>query len=455
MRQMQPVLWTKGVLLSPQHFQTQDRFLEDLLEFQLSSLLFAPWGFSRLEIDREALAGGSFAIAAAAGIFSDGLLFDMPHSDLTPEPRQVEGAFGEDQQTLDVFLAVPEYRYGGHNVSAAQRDRNTRYRAEELRRRDETTGQSERPIQVARKNVRILFEGESTEGSTILRVARLTKTTTGDFQLAPSFVPPLIDIQANEYVMAIARRLIEILSTKSSELAGMRRQKNQSLADFGIADVASFWLLYTINGHLPVLRHLHETRRGHPAELFEAMLGLAGALTTFSMRIQPRHLPTYEHDDLGSCFGRLDAQLRELLETVVPANTVSIPLRVVQPSVHAAALDQDRYLAAPQIFLAVTSSERTNELVQRVPKMLKVAAAGQLDHLIRQALAGIPLTYVPNPPSTVPVKLNYHYFLLQRSGPEWDAVAGARNIAAYVPAQLGDVHLELLVMLPQESGARS
>ena len=61
---MQPVLWTKGVLLSPQHFQTQDRFLEDLLEFQLSALAFCPWGFQRLEIDREALTTGSFALSA-------------------------------------------------------------------------------------------------------------------------------------------------------------------------------------------------------------------------------------------------------------------------------------------------------------------------------------------------------------------------------------------------------
>jgi len=447
MRQMQPVLWTKGVLLSPQHFQTQDRFLEDLLEFQLSSLVFSPWGFRRLVIDREALAGGSFAISAAAGIFPDGLLFDMPLSDPTPPPKQLEGAFGPDQQTLDIYFAIPEYRYGGHNVSAAQRDRDTRYRAEELLRRDETTGKSERPIQVARKNVRILFEGESAEGSSVIRVARLTRTTTGDYQLAPTFVPPLIDVEASEYVMAIARRLVEILSTKSTQLSGMRRQKNQSLADFGIADVASFWLLYTINSHLPLLRHLYETRRGHPATLFEMMLALAGALTTFSMRIHPRDLPSYEHDELGACFTKLDEQLRELLETVVPANTVSIPLRIVQPSVHAAALDQDKYLSAPQIFLAVSSTARANELVARVPTLLKVSAAGQLDHLIRQALAGIALTYVPTPPTTVPVKLDYHYFALQKSGPEWDAVARARNIAAYVPAELGEVQLELVVVL--------
>ena len=72
MRQMQPVLWTKGVLLTPQHLQLQDRFLEDLLEFRLSSLTFAPWGFHRLTVDREALAAGAFAITAAVGVLPDG-----------------------------------------------------------------------------------------------------------------------------------------------------------------------------------------------------------------------------------------------------------------------------------------------------------------------------------------------------------------------------------------------
>ena len=72
MRQMQPVLWTKGVLLNPQHMQTQDRFLEDLIGFQLSTLTFSPWGFHRLEIDREALDAGAFALSSAAGVLPDG-----------------------------------------------------------------------------------------------------------------------------------------------------------------------------------------------------------------------------------------------------------------------------------------------------------------------------------------------------------------------------------------------
>jgi type VI secretion system protein ImpJ len=373
----------------------------------------------------------------------------MPQSEAVPGEKPLEGALAQDQEWLDVYLSIPEYQFGGHNVSGMNRERDARYRAEELLRRDETTGQAERPIQVARRNFRILFGGESLEGTSALRVARVTKSPTGDYQLDQRFVPPLVDIGASDYLMAIARRLVEILSAKSTGLAAGRRQKNQSLAEFGVADVASFWLLYTINSFFPELRHIYETRRGHPAELYSAMLGLAGALTTFSGTVHPRELPSYEHDNLSACFTKLDSMLRELLETVVPATTVSLPMKLVQPSIYATALDQEKYLAAPQIYLAMTVEGRGTDVATRAPHLLKLAAAGQLDTLIRQALPGIPLTYVPNPPSAVALKLNHHYFLLQKSGPEWDNIARARNVAAYVPAEFASPQLELVIILPK------
>ncbi len=451
MRQLQPVLWTKGVLLNPQHLQTQDRFLEDLIEFQLSTLTVYPWGFSRLEVDREALAGGAFALSAAAGILPDGLLFDMPQADPPPPPRPLEGCWEPDQDSLDLFLTIPEYRPGGYNVSATPRDRNTRYAAEVLMRRDENTGLAEKPIQVARKNFRLLVQGESLEGSSVLRVARVLRSPAGGSQLDSQFVPPLIDISANDYLLAIARRLVEILSAKSSSLAGVRRQKNQSLADFSISDVASFWLLYTINGHLPQFRHLFETRRGHPAGLYSAMVSLAGALTTFSSTIHPRSLPSYNHESLSACFTDLDEKLRVLLDTVVPSNCVSLPLRLVQPLIYATAIDQDRYLEAPQFYLAVSAESNPADLLRKIPQHVKISSHENVDRLIRQALPGVGLTYVANPPSAVPVKLSHHYFLLNKSGPEWEAVVRTRKLAAYVPAEVPDPQLELVIVLPSKA----
>jgi type VI secretion system protein ImpJ len=256
MRQMQKVLWTKGVLLSPQHLQMQDRFLEDQLEFRLAALTVCPWGFSRLEIDREALAGGVLSVTAAAGIFGDGLLFDIPDSEPGPAPRPLEDHWVPDREALDVYLAVPEYRAGGHNVAMTQRPEDTRYRAEAVLRRDENNGLHEKPIQLARNNFRILAAGESLEGSSTLPLARVIRSATGEYDLDPTFVPPVLSLAASDPLLTIARRLVELLSAKSSTLGGGRRQRHLSLADFGITDVADFWLLYTVNTHLPVFRHL-------------------------------------------------------------------------------------------------------------------------------------------------------------------------------------------------------
>ena len=449
MKRLQPVIWSKGTFLSPQHLQLQDRFLENLLQFHLENLAFRPWGFSTLQISQEALAAGSFGISTAAGILPDGLLFDIPNSDAAPPPKPLADCFEPDQTTLELYLAVPQYQERGLNVATSAREAGARYRAEIELFRDENTGLSEKPVQVARKNLRLLVEGEALEGYSTLRVARVRRTPAATFQLDPRFVPPVLDLRASDYLVAITRRLVEILSARSSSIAGLRRQKNQTLADFTAADIANFWLLYTINTAFPDFRHLFETRGGHPETLFSSMLSLAGALTTFSASIHPRDLPTYDHDDLGGCFTDLDEKLRTLLETVVPSNFVSLPLKLVQPSIYAASIDNDKYLVNTKMYLAVSAEASQAEIAGKAPQLVKVCSASHIEHLVRQALPGVPLTYVAAPPSAIPVKLNYTYFSLSQSGVAWEAIQRARNLAAYVPGDLPNPELELIILLPQ------
>ena len=70
MPRMLPVVWTKGVFLSPQHLQAQDRFFEELLGFRLDALAFRGWGFVHLAIDGSALAGGDAGGDCVLGIVS-------------------------------------------------------------------------------------------------------------------------------------------------------------------------------------------------------------------------------------------------------------------------------------------------------------------------------------------------------------------------------------------------
>ena len=92
MKQLLPVIWSKGTFLTPQHLQVQDRFIEDTLEFQLQALQFRPWGFTALAIDQEKLADGQFVLSRAAGLFPGGLPFDIPGSDAAPDAKPTQEA---------------------------------------------------------------------------------------------------------------------------------------------------------------------------------------------------------------------------------------------------------------------------------------------------------------------------------------------------------------------------
>jgi type VI secretion system protein ImpJ len=274
------------------------------------------------------------------------------------------------------------------------------------------------------------------------------RTESGEAQLEPRFVPPVLDLAASRHLLTIARGIVEILSARSSSLSATRKQRNRALAHFDASDLAAFWLLYTVNTHLPVVRHIFEGRRAHPEALYEALLALASALTSFSGEMHPRDLPAYDHGDLRGCFERLDAIIRELLETVVPRNYAVLALTRTDSFIHAVAIDDDRLFAGTQMYLGVKTAAGAEEVARRGPLLLKVGAAPEVERLIRHALPGLGTRYVPVAPGNVPVKLGYHYFELDRSGGEWDAVRSARNLAVYVPSDFPEPQLELVVMLP-------
>ena len=451
MRQLQPVIWSKGTFLSPQHLQSQERFVEDTLRFYLDSLVSKSWGFQQVQIDAKALKEGTFTLAVATGIFPDALPLDIPASDVPPPSRVLEECFRDGRTSCMFYLAIPQYLQGGMNVSLQRGRVSTRYFAQLQMLRDENSGGSEKPVQVAKKNVQLLCEGENLEGSVLLPCARVLKTETGMYQMDATYIPPLLDAHANEVMMGTVRGLLELLVTRSSQLSGSRRQKNQTLADFTASDVANFWLLYTINTHMPGLRHTLESSSVPPRTLFSTLSELAGALTAFSTTIDPRDLPHYDHDNLGPCFFELERLLRLMLETVVPSNFVSIPLNLLRETIYAAAIDKDEWFNNSRFYLAVAADMRDADIIDRIPKLTKACSATHIETLIRQALPGIKMTHVETPPRAIPVKLRYQYFSLERSGAAWEAVERARNFAVYSPSELRNPQMELIILLPKAS----
>ena len=454
MKNRHRVVWTKGMFLTPQHFQTQDQFFEDAIQFRFAASAYANWGVTELDIDSEALGNGLFRLNRCTGIMPDGEEFDIPDVDEVPASRSVLDHFPPSRDALDVFLGIPEKRPRARNVSLEPNGDEgssglptTRYLAKTQMVTDDNAGAEEKPIQIARRTFRLLFEDEYRDGYSVLRIAQVTRNATGAPTLNPRFIAPCLNLVSSDYLCSLLRRQIEILGTKSAALSGPRRQRGKMLAEFSPSETANFWLLHTVNSFLPELKHIWKVRHGHPEPAYVAMLRLAGALTTFSLEARPENLPDYDHNDLGRCFTLVDDRIRELMETVIPSRFVAIPLELRDRFVWSGKVTEDQYFHDSQFFLALSAKMGVDDLIRKVPQLVKISSQDDIQRLMRNALPGVTLRHTPVPPAAIPMKLDNQYFSLNQGGPLWETIMLSRHIAVHAPGEIIEPKMEIIIVL--------
>lgn len=446
MKLLSKVVWSEGMHLGPHHFQAQGRYVEDSIQFAVSSLWHRPYGLAGVELDAEALANGTVSVLHARGVFPDGLPFNMPESDALPPARSIAELFPPTRDHLTVLLAIPPHRPGGVNCAFSGDAADARYVAECRTLHDETTGADERPIHLGRKNVRLLLDTETTGETVTLPLARIMRDGAGHFIFDPAFIPPCLQIGASERLMLLLRRLVEILEEKAASLGG----RGGSPGEFSSREIASFWLLHAVNSGLAPLRHLWTTKRGHPEGLFLEMSRLGGALCTFALDSHPRAMPVYDHERLTECFGELDRHIRAHLETIVPTNCISIPLKPAKPYFWEGEITDQRVLGTSSWIFAIRSALGEAELLSRTPQLVKVCSALFVPELVKRALPGLPMRHLPVPPPAVSRRIETQYFGISRSGPCWDHMVQTRKVGVYVPGDIPDPEIELLVVLESQ-----
>jgi type VI secretion system protein ImpJ len=247
--------------------------------------------------------------------------------------------------------------------------------------------------------------------------------------------------------MAINQRLVEILEEKSAALSVNKRASGKSWAEYSTTDIARFWMLHAIHAAIPPLRHLLFTRRGHPEELYREMARLAGALCTFAIDSHPRAIPLYNHRALDQCFSALDEHIRRHLETIVPTNCISIPLQKNGDYFYTGEVTDQRCLDRARWVFSIYSAIGEAELIQRTPNLVKVCSNKFVAELVRRALPAMALTHLKVPPSAISTRADTQYFGISRAGPCWDSIVMSRQVGVYVPGDLPDPQIELLVVL--------
>jgi type VI secretion system protein ImpJ len=392
------------------------------------------------------LRNGTVSVIHARGLLPDGMPFQMPDCDATPPARSIAEAFPPTADSMTVLLGIPVRKPQGPNCTMNAVGNGVRYVAETRTFPDENTGGDELPVRIGRKNIRLVLDTEPWDGLVVVPIGRVRRDGSGHFMYDPDFVPPCLQISASEKLMLLTRRLIEILETKSVTLARTAGARSAS-GDFSTREIANFWLLHAVNSALAPLRHLWVSKRGHPEELFLELSRLAGALCTFALDSNPSTLPAYDHMQLGECFDALDRHIRIHLETIVPTNCVTIPLRKIADYFYEGDIDDTRVLGRARWVFGIRAKLGEADLIMKSPQLVKLCSAKFVGELVRRAMAGLPLSHLPVPPAAIQTTVETQYFGVSREGPFWDHITQTKKVGIYVPGDFPEAELELLVVL--------
>lgn len=440
------VVWSEGMFLRTQHFQQQDRYLENIVRESVGNSVRFGWGFRTLALDEQMLTKRRLSVANCTGLMPDGTPFDVPADQDPPAILEI----GEDIRETVVHLAILAEQPGAVTAEVSDHpEMRSRFQAVQQDIADTSDRQtgSEAKIRVGHLRLWLLLDNDNRPGFLRIPMARIQEVSpNGKITLDPKFIPTCLDFRAS----ARLRGFVE-------ELEGLLHQRGEALSGAGVGpeqgtvgELANFMLLQVINRHEPLIRHLCGDSGLHPEALFRLFLNLAGELATFfTKRRRPPAFEAYRHDDLTRTFGSLWITICEYLSTEFVRRAVPIPLRELPKYGLFTGMIHDRTLLDTASFiLVVTADMDPAEVARRFPDQSKAGASEQISKLVNYALPGIPIRTRPTAPRQIPFNTAAAYFELDKNSPHWRELEKSGGLSFHVAGQFPNLKLELYAIRP-------
>lgn len=169
---------------------------------------------------------------------------------------------------------------------------------------------------VIQPELTLRFAHENNSDYLTCPVAPLQHDSQGNWARDEAFLPPLLTLQGIRWLVTQLGQLMTQLRARLGRLMAMRRESNERIADFALADVPLFWLLNALNSAEPVLGQFQRHPQSTPERLYPELARLAGSLLTFSLEHQFSAIPAWQHEQLNNVFSPLFDLLGNLLHRI-------------------------------------------------------------------------------------------------------------------------------------------
>lgn len=433
------IIWSEGMFLQPQHFQQHDRYLERIIEHRAAASASYGWGFLSLELDANALALGKVQIAAARGVLPDGTAFHFPDEDASPDPLEI----GPEVKDELIVLALPVRRPGSVESTPATGDPDAlaRFAVVDSEVADSnSTSESSALVELGSLRLRLFRARDVTDAYCTLGVARvIERRADNQVVLDNTYIPPTLHVGAQQVLARYVRDLHGLLHQRGDALGARLSQPGRG----GVAEIADFLMLQTINRYEPLFAHLGIASLLHPERLYSLCLAVAGDFATFSAGSRrPATFPDYQHDDLRACFTPLIADIRRALSMVLEQSAIAIDLQDRKYGVRVATIADLELLKSASFVFAVNAQLPAEALRTRFPAQVKIGPAERIRDLVNLQLPGIPLHSLPVAPRQIPYHAGFNYFEMERGGELWKQLERSGGLAMHIAGEFPGLEIE-------------
>lgn len=434
-----PVIWTQGMFLRPQHFQQQGRYFRGWIEQRCGGLRPYSWGVTRLEIDTQKLSLGKFAIKSCSGVFPDGTPFNMPENHPLPPPLEIQPH--HKNETIELSLLLEKST--GSDVNNTDTDQGlSRYIRQELSVHDQhTESQSaEAVIETGSLATRLRLASQDKGAFSTIPIAHLIERRSDDMVLLEEqFIPSCLHCIGSQRLTDTIREIQGLLHHRGEELA----TSLASPGGGGIGEIVGFLLLQIVNQYEPLFNHLVETTTLHPEALYQILLQMAGELATItSERRRPDNFPAYNHQDLSRSFTDLISSIRVSLDWALEKPAISFELIKHPRGVYTVNVFEKQLIKSADFVLAVKAQMPVDKLHNQITHQTTIASKDQLSQLVKSHLPGIPIRPLPVAPRQIPYHAEFTYFELDKHNELWNGLQETGSFAIFFSGEFPGMELE-------------
>ncbi|MCP4096799.1 MAG: type VI secretion system baseplate subunit TssK [Planctomycetaceae bacterium] len=425
--QNRQVHWDEGLFLRPQHFQTADRYWQELIGVSSSLDNAYNWGVFKLEINQEALDNQIVEIVRCQARTKSGTLisFDASTIDRVDMAQKAESdvrfeEYLRENNGLRVYLGVPYLRMSRKNVAPESGDQHARYCSSANSIEDETSGGNPQDVNVKDLNLQILFESDDLSGYETVPVCRLVRSRDIDakLQVDSTYFPPCLTTAA---FGPLQRNMMEgahdLLKSRGDLLRRQLVDSGASFATQRAGVVEDLLLLQSINEAVGMLNCYSFSDGVHPHEGYAALCQIIGRLSIFSEAKEIGEMPRYNHDDLFGIFSWALRRIKILIDRGEAGYFQrffkgSGPEISLKPKM-TVTLEPEWFGRDWQIILGLHSIDlSTSECLDLLQRewIFKLGAPNQVDFFFERHARGIKLGSVKQLPSVLPVSQKWQFF---------------------------------------------